>query len=394
MREAFNLAIGGAPRRVNSRGATQAPAPTAMEPLDAAPASMVRLERLLSALQKKEALLPVEEVASLGVLLLDALEGSRGEHLRNANPFSLLLTRAGTIRVLGPSQRTGPLRWLTPEGVEGRPLTERSDVFSVCSVLFAAATTRAPFAASSELSTLVAIRDGTTVGTVETLRPDLPASFAQVVHRGLEAVPERRHESLKALRAALEPWTGVLEVAREAFLQRAFELVPLRTVTPPPPSDDAGMLEAIARGDESSRLVYADLLEERGLGPHARWLRLESRVQTMTTGPERNAALNELRDLRQLVGREFLATIARPALEGCPVRFGFRCPMTWAELTPTSDPVVRHCSGCDSPVTFFDTLREAQEAAALGQCVAIDLSVERHEGDLEAIRGGFMGQLS
>lgn len=376
------------------------PAPVVVASSRVTPTSVLRLEHVFEGLRAKRLKLPVQDVASLGLMLLDALDGAGGEHLRMPDPRNLLLVRDGTIRVLGAAHGGrhgslgGRIHWLTPEGVEGRALTERSDVFSVCSVLFAAATSRAPFAADSEVAALMAIREGAMVGTLETLRPEFPPSFAQLVHRGLEVEPHRRIESLQALRGALVPFTGGLEVAREAFLERAFRVAPPKLVVAPETGDDAAIVSAIANGDESARLVYADLLEERGLGDHARWLRAESRIQATPNGPDRDVALRELRALRELVGREFLAAVARPAIEGCPVRFGFRCPLKWEALTVTSDPAVRHCAGCDSPVTFFDSLEAAQLAAAQGKCVAIDLSVERHEGDLDAERHATVGMIA
>ncbi len=364
---------------------------------DVTSASVVQLERVLRGLRTQKQRFSTSEVASLGLMLLDALDGAPDEHLEQPDPRSLLLSRAGTIRVLRPARARGVfkghLRWLTPEAVAGRALTERSDVFSVCSVLFAAATTLAPFPGDSDLTVLLAIREGRLVGTLESLRPDLPSSFAQLVHRGLEVEPLRRLESRMALRSALVPFTGGVEAARESFVRRAFTLAPPSAPSTPAALDDAAMVEAITKGDESARLVYADLLEERGLSHQARWLRSESRVQTMPAGAERDAVIRELKDLRQLVGREFLATVGRPALEGCPVRFGFRCPMKWQELTPTADPVVRHCAGCDSPVTFFDSLELAQRASLQGQCVAVDLSVERHEGDLDPAQHATVGMI-
>lgn len=108
---------------------------------------------------------------------------------------------------------------------------------------------------------------------------------------------------------------------------------------------------------------------------------------------ERPALIATLTQLRPRVGREFLASVGRPALEGCPIVFGFRCPMTWEALRPTRDPTVRYCEGCASTVTYFDSIEEAQQASWAGACVAIDPTVERSDLDLE--RGGMvMGRIA
>ncbi|MDP1918357.1 MAG: hypothetical protein Q8L14_19075 [Myxococcales bacterium] len=377
---------------LNSLARERAGVAAVVEPMEGTPGPTVRLERVLDRLRKTQGVLSVEDVASLGLMLIESLKRPRDQLFAGAAPRHLLLTRAGSIVVLGKNEPAGRFTWLCPESIVAAPLTERSEVHGVCSLLFAAAALQPPYAADSDLAMLVAIREGRLVGRLEVLRPDLPVAFTELLHVGLSVGPWNRFENLSALRAVFESHAGDVEVTREALLQRAFALAPPTVVSTPPASGDAAIVEAIAKGDESARLVYADLLEERGLGHQARWLRLESQVQTLT-GPARGDALKALRPLRELAGREFLATVARPALEGCPVRFGFRCPMTWAGLTPTSDPVVRHCSGCDSPVTFYDSLELAQRASAEGKCVAIDLSVERHEGDLDPQQNAIVGMI-
>lgn len=377
---------------LNSLARDRAGVGAGVEPMEGTPAPTVRLERVLDQLRKTQGVLSVEDLASLGLMLIDTLKRPRDRLFEGAAPRHLLLTRAGSVVVVGRNEPAGRVMWLCPESIVVGPLTERSEVFGVCSLLFAAAALRPPFEADSDLATLVAIRDGRLVARLEVLRPDLPVAFTELLHVGLSVGPWNRFENLSALRAVLEPHAGDVEVTREALLQRAFALAPPTVVSTPPANGDAAILKAIAKGDESARLVYADLLEERGLGHQARWLRLESQVQTVT-GPARDDALKALRPLRELAGREFLATVARPALEGCPVRFGFRCPMKWGELTPTSDPVVRYCAGCDSPVTFFDSLELARRASAEGKCVAIEPSVERNDGDLDPQQHAIVGMI-
>ncbi|MCA2980961.1 MAG: hypothetical protein INH41_12800 [Myxococcaceae bacterium] len=93
-------------------------------------------------------------------------------------------------------------------------------------------------------------------------------------------------------------------------------------------------------------------------------------------------------------GREFLASVGRAALEGCPIVVGFRCPLRWEQLRHTRDPSVRQCEGCASPVRCFHDLAGARQAAWRGACVAIDPSVRREEGGLVLHTPVVMGRIA
>lgn len=376
------------------------PSPSAA-PVVHEPGEVVRLGAVLQVLSARGQKLPVEALASLGLMLVEALPRDRDAHFRGTRPDDVLLTRAGLVRVVqsrsGQGVRMHPVgsfRWLSPELVRGMPPTTASDVFAVCALLFAAATTRSPFLADSDLASLKAIIEGRP-SSLAAARPDLPAAFVALVHLGLEVGRGQAPGTLDALAASLTPFAGhPIEAPREALLSMAFSLAPSSRPAPAAQTEaEAAMLEAIARGDEPARLVYADTLEERGLTDHARWLRTELAVQ-QATGVERQRLLSELNGLRPKVGREFLATVGRTILEGCPIVFGFRCPMRWEALAPTPSPGVRYCAGCDSTVTFFTSLEEAQHASWSGACVAIDPHLERTPGDLDEVRGAVVGRIA
>jgi uncharacterized protein (TIGR02996 family) len=337
----------------------------------------------MKALGARGAGLPVEAVAELGRALIHELEAAPGAHLSGTTPDQVLLDRTGRVRVLGPPGhrrgRSSVFTFMSPELVRGEAPGEASDVYSVCALLFGAASGRPPVPpGASELDTLRAVLDGQ-VTSLDRLRPALPASFVQVIHRGLAPSARERFATLASLAEALRPFSSG---GRGALVTTAFEVAPA-SVPPPPLRDaaDARVLEAIARGDESARLVYADLLEERGLVDHAQWLRLEAEAQGAPE-QQRPALIAALTVLRPRVGPAFIASVGRAPLEGCPIVFGFRCPMKWEQLRPTQDDRVRFCEGCASTVTYFDELDEARRASWSGACVAVDLTVERSEGDL------------
>ncbi|MBL8919490.1 MAG: hypothetical protein JNJ54_11555 [Myxococcaceae bacterium] len=359
------------------------------------PEDVVRLGEVVKALRDRGGAVPVEAVAALGVALVEQLRPEPEVHLRGTTADDVLLTRAGLVRILGRPERAGrqgSLLFMSPELVRGQAPGEPSDVYAVCVLLFTVACGRPPIErAGSDARALQAIVEGLRA-SLDSLRPGLPSSFVEAIHRGLAANPADRFPTLAALGEALAPFAGPDGAGRTALVTLAFELVP--GSAPPPPIRDAEegrVLEAIANGDEPARLVYADLLEERGLVDHARWLRLEAEVQHAPEA-QRSTLLAALAALRPRVGREFMASVGRAALEGCPIVFGFRCPMKWEQLRPTREPSVRYCEGCASTVTYFDDLEQARQASWSGACVAIDPSVERFEDDLSPV--AVMGRLA
>jgi uncharacterized protein (TIGR02996 family) len=196
--------------------------------------------------------------------------------------------------------------------------------------------------------------------------------------------------------------------------------------------------------DDTTRLVYADWLEEQG-DPRSEFLRLMVQVRqervitpeqrqrhqelsaeltvvrsqvmeawrsqngSTAENQERQRRMNELDgQLRQLSGEirqriparlqelaatldpQWLVVVGDPEIEGCGrcagdlwrPHFEFVCDRTWAGLTPTGDEAVRHCKSCGKDVHFCDNLADARDHAQEGHCIAVDLGVIRREGDL------------
>jgi len=163
-----------------------------------------------------------------------------------------------------------------------------------------------------------------------------------------------------------------------------------RTPPPPPftPRDvvETQLLAQIEARDVGSREVYADWLDDHGLQREAEFVRAQDElVQLRTSGAPR------LRDERQ---REVSAAaaeldvrwrlaVSRPAIERCAPDFAFRCPKEWGALARTADPAVRFCSQCTKPVYYAASVAEARDRAANHECVALDLTAARGDGDLD-----------
>jgi uncharacterized protein (TIGR02996 family) len=173
---------------------------------------------------------------------------------------------------------------------------------------------------------------------------------------------------------------------------------------------DAAFLDQIRTnpGDHTTRLVYADWLDEQGgaeAQAKAEFLRLTARSGEQT-GPKYAGRVVQER-LQQLAARldtDWLAVVSRLALENCPrekakagdrdwFRFDFLCKRRWEDLQPTAEHTERFCDTCQQNVHYCDTIGEARQQAEQGHCIALDLGVIRRPRDLEP-RHMMVGRIS
>jgi len=172
-------------------------------------------------------------------------------------------------------------------------------------------------------------------------------------------------------------------IAAGAYTLRAFLVSPEpATAYPSAGPVERELLDAIAAGDEASRLVYADWLEAAGDAARAELLRLQHALAAMAPGARGfERATDRLRELAAGTDPAWRARVARRPIEGCPA-FDFSCPKLWSELAPTDRDGVRHCGACDQPVYYCASVEEARAHAARGACVALDVTSPRWAGDL------------
>lgn len=113
-----------------------------------------------------------------------------------------MLTDFGTARLLEtgdpeyapltrPGEQIGVPAYSSPEQLNGEPVTERSDVYSLGVVGFELLTGRLPFTAQTPLDMAVAhLHDA--VPAVRKLRPDVDSVLDGLIGRCLQKRPEQR----------------------------------------------------------------------------------------------------------------------------------------------------------------------------------------------------------
>ena len=108
-----------------------------------------------------------------------------------------------TQRMTAEGLILGTVSYMSPEQVEGKPVDERSDIFSLGIVFYEMLTGQRPFQGDTPASTLSAIiKDAPQ--PVSELEPSIPRELAKLVRRLLAKDPERRVQTCKDVRNELE----------------------------------------------------------------------------------------------------------------------------------------------------------------------------------------------
>lgn len=164
--------------------------------------------------------LTVPEIAKIGrqaALGLAAAHAARLIH-RDIKPANILLEEQnlharvadfGLARAVDedlnlskPGMLLGTPNYMSPEQVDGRPLTFASDLFSLGSVLYEMCTGRPPFRADAMSALLHAIALKSPP-PIRELNPEIPEGLCRIVSRLHEKDPQRRFASATDVAAAL-----------------------------------------------------------------------------------------------------------------------------------------------------------------------------------------------
>jgi serine/threonine protein kinase len=153
---------------------------------------------------------------------------------RDVSPHNILLSDQGEVKLTdfgiakamnkrehtGTGVVKGKVAFMSPEQAMGKPIDQRSDLFSVGTVLYLMVTRSRPFEGPTDLETLLRVQKGDFRPPEET-SPDLPPEVAGVVARAMCKEPGDRYQSAdemlgdveRVLRTAFQP-VGQTELKR------------------------------------------------------------------------------------------------------------------------------------------------------------------------------------
>jgi serine/threonine protein kinase/tetratricopeptide (TPR) repeat protein len=224
----------------------------------------------LKQLITQDGALPIANLIDTGIQVADALDAAHKVNIihRDIKSANILITPRGFAKVLdfglaknvrsfvatvdaeAPTMLDltdegvvmGTVSYMSPEQTRGELLDSRSDIFSLGSVLYEAATRSLPFTGQSILAIMDSIArvDPTPPSRI---RPDLPSEFDFIIERALHKDRDRRYASaaeiadaLRQLRAELtDGWLGrsvvydrdLIDSPSSSFVGRDAELAKL-----------------------------------------------------------------------------------------------------------------------------------------------------------------------
>jgi len=175
--------------------------------------------------------LSLDQFFDLAVPITDAVAGAHAKGIthRDLKPTNIMVDEAGRIKILDfglaklvkpettqhstilTQQDTktqeghilGTAAYMSPEQAEGKPIDQRSDIFSLGIIFFEMTTGRRPFEGDSSMSTLTAIlRD--TPPVVTELRKLLPRHLGRIIRRCLDKDRDRRYQAASDVGYELE----------------------------------------------------------------------------------------------------------------------------------------------------------------------------------------------
>ncbi|KAF0248753.1 MAG: serine/threonine protein kinase [bacterium] len=133
-----------------------------------------------------------------------------GEKMARVLDFGIAVMKESSSPTLAEDWSMGTLKYMSPEQMYGVPLDARSDIFTICLMVYEMLTGTVPIAMMGKVLPLC------------DLRPSITATLGEIIHRGISLEPSARQRTVLELKRELET------VEQETMFQGASDLAPAK----------------------------------------------------------------------------------------------------------------------------------------------------------------------
>jgi predicted Ser/Thr protein kinase len=198
--------------------------------------------------------LPLDKALEYSAQIADALDAAHTKKIthRDLKPANILVTKQGlklldfglakidnpvtvddqtmTMGLTAKGQILGTLLYMSPEQIQGQDIDARSDIFSFGLVFYEMLTGKRAFEGSTAASVMGAILERPAPSVIDIA----PAALDRVLKRCLEKDPEKRWQSARDLKAALE------------LVAQPVSPAPAPIIAAPPPAQRSWLWQSVA----------------------------------------------------------------------------------------------------------------------------------------------------